>query len=333
MKTSGLCHLKEFIKYSTVVRKVEYSNNKKTFSVIAHNLLEDHVYEESGFSHLIIATGIFTIPYIPSIPGLDNFKGRILHSRDFRHATDFKDKTILILGSSYSAQDLTQMCHKFGATRIICSWRTSPMGFKWPSGIEERPQVKRFNGNSAMFSDTTSAEVDVVIFCTGYQRCFPFLPDDIRLKEKEQNTLYPNDLYKGVLFMKGGNQRVIYLGTQSQVFSLPMFDVQAAWACRFIMGELKVPEVDTMLQDVEVWKEKHGRIKDVNDFINFQKDYIVDLAKEIGYKNKFEECVGLYQRWCAQKVEDISTFRDKQFTSVYSGVMAALPAKPWMKRF
>ena len=269
MKTSGLCDLQQSIKFSTVVRQVKYSKDKKSFSVVAHNLLEDHVYEELGFSHLIIATGIFTIPYFPSIPGLDNFKGRILHARDFRHATDFKDKTILILGSSYSAQDLTQMCHKFGATRIICSWRTSPMGYKWPSGIEERPQVKRFNGNSAMFSDTTSAEIDVVIFCTGYQRCFPFLPDDIRLQEKDQTTFYPNNLYKGVLFMKGGNQRVLYLGTQSQLYTFPMFDVQAAWTCRFIMGLLKLPEHGAMLQDIKVWKEKHDHIKDTIDAFNF----------------------------------------------------------------
>ena len=61
--------------------------------------------------------------------------------------------------------------------------------------------------------------------------------------------------------MKGGNQRVLYLGAQSQLYTFPMFDVQAAWACRFIMGLLKLPELGAMLQDIKVWKEKHDHIK------------------------------------------------------------------------
>ena len=43
------------------------------------------------------------------------------------------------------------------------------MGFKWPETIEERPiftHVEK-DGKTIHFSDGTTAEVDVIMFCTG----------------------------------------------------------------------------------------------------------------------------------------------------------------------
>ena len=324
--------LQRFVKYSTVVRNVEYNQDKKEFSVKVHNLPEDHTYQEVGFSHIIVAAGIFSVPYFPTLPGIEKFKGRILHSRDFREATDFNGKKVLILGSSYSALDLAQLTLKYGASRVICSWKTGPMGYKWPAGIEERPLVKTIDIHTANFTDGTTAEVDVIIFCTGYQKHFPFLPDDLRLKG-EQGSYYPGNLYKGIVWLNGGNERVLYLGTQNQIFALAMFDVQAFWACKYSTGSLKLPEKRQMLQDIELWKQKLALVKDAHNAVDFQTEYLLDLAKETGYKNKFKAINALFHEWIDQKQENIGTYRDKQFASVYSGVVSAPPAKPWIALF
>ena len=34
------------------------------------------------------------------------FPGRILHSHDFRDAEEFRNKNVIVLGSSYSAEDI-----------------------------------------------------------------------------------------------------------------------------------------------------------------------------------------------------------------------------------
>ena len=331
MNTAGNLDLQQFVKYSTVVRRVEYNENKKEFSVTVCNLPEDHIYVEAGFSHIIVAAGIYSVPYFPIIPGVEKFKGRILHSRDFREASDFKEKKILILGSSYSAQDLAQLTLKYGATQVICSWKTNPMGYRWPSGIEERPLVKNIDAHKANFIDGSTAEVDVIIFCTGYQKQFPFLPDNLRLKG-EQGSYYPDHLYKGIVWMNGGNERVLYLGTQHQLFALPMFDVQALWACKYTTGLLKIPGRE-IVQDMEYWKQKLALVKDDHDAVDFQTEYLLDLANETGYKNKFKATSALFHEMLQQKQEDINTYRDKQFVSVYTGVVSALPAKPWVAQF
>jgi len=43
--------------------------------------------------------------------------------------------------------------------------------------IQPKPDIDRFDGPTVYFEDGTSAEIDVVVFCTGYLAHFPFLDD------------------------------------------------------------------------------------------------------------------------------------------------------------
>ena len=305
------------------MRRVEYNKNTERFTVTVHNLTADHIYDDADFTHVIVAVGIFSVPYFPTLAGIEQFTGRVLHSRDFREATDFKGKNILIIGSGYSAQDIAQLTHRYGANRIVCSWKVNPMGFKWPKGIEERPEVDQFENNTVRFRDGSSADVDVVIFCSGYQKHFTFLPDDLRLNEKL--SFHVDHLYKGVLWMKGGDNRLLYLGMQNQAFTFPMFDVQALWACKYITGKLQIPDKAAMLQDIERWGKRYESVKDAHTAVDFQTEYICDLSRDVGvgeYPNKFQETSALFHQWINSRIENINTYRQKRYTSVYSGVEA-----------
>ena len=75
----------------------------------------------------------------------------------------------LKVGASYSAEDIALQTIKYGASKVICTYRTRPLDFKWPETIEERPiftHVEK-DGKVIHFSDGTTAEVDVILFCTG----------------------------------------------------------------------------------------------------------------------------------------------------------------------
>ena len=104
MKSSKTDYSK-YIRLSTVVRRVDYNKDTDDFTVLAKNLITDQEDVER-FSHVIVATGIFTTPNFPSFPGIDTFPGRIQHSHDFRDAKEYKDQRILVIGTSYSAEDL-----------------------------------------------------------------------------------------------------------------------------------------------------------------------------------------------------------------------------------
>lgn len=62
---------------------------------------------ETFSAHGIInATGTWESPYIPDYPGRDRFKGRELHTRDYRTAAEFAGQHVVIVGGGISAIQL-----------------------------------------------------------------------------------------------------------------------------------------------------------------------------------------------------------------------------------
>ena len=167
--------VKKMVTFNTVVRDVQYNKEKDNFMVVVKDLVKDKVLEGEEFDYVIVASGHYSTPNVPTFPGVEKFPGRVLHAHDFRDANEFAGKTLLLVGASYSAEDIALQCIKYGAKRVNCTWRSKPMGFNWPESIEERPLVQKFEGNTAFFKDGSKHDVDVVMMCTGYLHSYPFL--------------------------------------------------------------------------------------------------------------------------------------------------------------
>ena len=178
-----------------------------------------------------------------------------MHSHDFRDACEFAGKRILVVGSSYSAEDLAMQTVKYGAKEVICTYRNKPMGFNWPKAITERPIMTRVDGKTVHFKDGSTAEVDAIVFCTGYCHHYPFMADAIRLRTA--NSFYPHNLYKGTVFTPAGNNKVLYIGEQDQAYTYTMFDTQALWAVKYVLGKIKLPSKAAMEADMKKWKKRY----------------------------------------------------------------------------
>ena len=109
-----------------------------------------------NFDFVIVATGHFSVPNVPHFEGVEKFPGRVMHAHDFRDAQEFSGKRLLIVGASYSAEDIALQCHKYGAKHVTMCWRTKPMGFHWPQGMDERPLLTKLVGKTAHFKDGSS---------------------------------------------------------------------------------------------------------------------------------------------------------------------------------
>jgi cation diffusion facilitator CzcD-associated flavoprotein CzcO len=55
---------------------------------------------------LINATGTWESPYVPDVPGAKRFKGRQLHTKDFRTAEEFSGRHVIVVGAGISAIQL-----------------------------------------------------------------------------------------------------------------------------------------------------------------------------------------------------------------------------------
>ena len=173
--------VRKYIRFSTAVRRVDYDEDSGMFTVTVHDLPHDKEYSEE-FDHVICASGHFSTPNVPHFEGFSTFNGRVLHAHDFRDALEFKDKDILIIGTSYSAEDIGSQCWKYGCKSVTVSHRTAPMGYNWPDNWKEVPLLQKVEKNTATFKDGSTAEVDAIILCTGYIHHFPFMEESLKLR-------------------------------------------------------------------------------------------------------------------------------------------------------
>ena len=318
--------VRDWIRFATTVRNVTHDAATGTFTVTVHDLAMDHVYSEE-FDNVIVASGHFSTPNVPFYPGFDSFNGRILHAHDFRDAREFADKDILILGTSYSAEDIGSQCWKYGCKSVTVAHRTAPMGFDWPSNWKEVPALVKVEGRTATFKDGSTGDFDAIILCTGYKHHFPFLPDDLRLKTA--NRLATADLYKGVAWVH--NPRLFYLGMQDQWFTFNMFDAQAWWVRDAIMGKIAIPSDMAVLQkDVEDRIAAEDAGADAHDAIHYQGDYVKELIAETDYPSfDVDGACEAFFAWKDHKKENIMGFRNNSYRSVITGTMAPLHHTPW----
>jgi trimethylamine monooxygenase len=315
------------IRFSSPVRWVQYNEDKDNFSVTVQNLVEDHSYTEE-FDYVIVASGHFSTPNVPDFEGLATFNGRVMHAHDFRDALEFKDKDLLIIGTSYSAEDIGSQCYKYGARSITCSHRTAPMGFHWPDNWKEVPLLARVEKNTCHFKDGSSKEVDAIIMCTGYLHHFPFLPDALRLQTG--NRLWPLDLYKGIFWE--ANPKLMYLGMQDQFYTFNMFDAQAWYARDAILGRINLPGLEEMVRHSQVWRAREEKLEDDEQMIWFQGDYVQDLINETDYPSFDVEGVNkTFIEWEHHKHEDIMTFRNNAYRSLMTGNMQPAHHTPWLE--
>lgn len=318
--------VRDWIRFSTPVRFVRYNADTGMFTVTVHDMKADHVYEEE-FDNVIVASGHFSVPNVPEYPGFDKFNGRLLHAHDFRDAREFSGKDILILGSSYSAEDIGSQCWKYGAKSITVAYRNAPMGFNWPDNWKEVPKLDHVDEDTAYFTDGTSKKVDAIILCTGYKHHFPFLPDDLRLKTK--NRLATADLYKGVVWVN--NPKLFFLGMQDQWFTFNMFDAQAWWVRDAIMGRIEIPtDQAVLLKDVEDRVAGEDAGQDAHDAIHYQGDYVKELIAETDYPSfDVDGACEAFFEWKEHKKKDIMGFRNNAYKSVITGTMAPVHHTPW----
>ena len=316
--------VRNMIRFSTIVRDVR-ALASGGFEVTSRDEISDTDKSEI-FDKVIIATGHFSVPNVPEYPGFDQFNGRLMHAHDFRDAREFAGKDLLILGTSYSAEDIGSQCWKYGAKSITVAHRTAPMGYDWPDNWKEVPKLDRVEGRTAYFIDGTSKDVDGIILCTGYKHHFPFLSDDLRLKTA--NRLATANLYKGVVWNK--NSSLFYLGMQDQWYTFNMFDAQAWWVRDCIMDKIFLPDSETMAQDVIDREAAEDALEDDYSCIEHQGAYIMELIEETDYPN-FDITASnkAFYEWKKHKKNGIMDFRNYGHVSPMTGTKAPEHHTAW----
>uniref|UniRef100_A0A8C2ZG00 Flavin-containing monooxygenase n=1 Tax=Cyclopterus lumpus TaxID=8103 RepID=A0A8C2ZG00_CYCLU len=111
-----------------------------------------------------------------------------------------------------------------------------------------KPNVKGFTASGVVFEDGTVEEnIDTVVFCTGYNGNFPFLPPALSEGPHKELTLYksvfPPSLSQPTLAVMGVFQ------TRGPI--MPIVEMQARWAVKVFSGLSRLPPKEKMLKVIE----------------------------------------------------------------------------------
>ena len=319
--------IQKYIRFNSNVRDVGYNIAKAKFTVTARDCLKDTETVEE-YDHVIVASGHFSMPNVPYYYGFEDFSGRILHAHDFRDAREFAGQDILIVGSSYSAEDIGSQCWKYGSRTVTIAYRSKPIGYDWPPKIRELPSLVEVRGGKAYFKNGQSKKIDAIILCTGYKHYFNFLPDDLRLRT--ENRLATSDLYKGVVF--NPNPAMFYLGMQDQWYTFSMFDAQAWYVRDIILGKIFVPDEESRVLDVTARQKAEERLSDDRAGIFYQGAYVSELISETDYPMfDIDAANSAFIEYKRHKKKGIMTFRDCCFESAITGKLAPMHHTRWIE--
>ncbi|XP_049911760.1 flavin-containing monooxygenase 5-like isoform X1 [Epinephelus moara] len=114
--------------------------------------------------------------------------------------------------------------------------------------VQVKLNVKEFRGSSVVFVNGSIIDkVDVVVFATGYNYSFPFLPPALQAKSGYRLRLYkhvfPPALTQPTLAVVGF---IHALGAIN-----PVAELQARWATRVFKGLSTLPSEETMVKEIE----------------------------------------------------------------------------------
>ncbi|KAK3082842.1 hypothetical protein FSP39_006824 [Pinctada imbricata] len=280
-------NIRKNIKLHIVVRDVspiEIPGSKKVKwnVVISDTRKMDDVTTEI-FDFVFVCIGHDSNEYIPNIPGMEDFKGKIMHSRNYRHAELFEGLDVALLGIHYTGEDVSMQIARFARKVYACHDRDNfPPSF--PSHIEQHKPFKRMTKNGIVLPDGKEVKVDVVMFCTGYRYSYPFLKNDIIQVNDERIT----PIYKHMIHIKYPS--LIFFNIPRQWSYFPHFNEFAKLAVRIADGRVKLPTEKEMIKDSEDDYQKRleqglkPRYAHYMGDIDRQWGYNKDLAKMGGFE-------------------------------------------------
>ena len=116
-----------------------------------------------------------------------------------------------------------------------------------------KPSIERFEGSTAHFTDGTSAEVDVVIYCTGYRISFPFLDEAVVAPADNRVALYRR-------VVDPDHPGLYFLGLIQPLGSvMPLAEAQAEWVADLVAGTVTLPDAAEMRQQIASYDEEVRR--------------------------------------------------------------------------
>ncbi|KAL4274478.1 hypothetical protein S245_068918 [Arachis hypogaea] len=250
--------LREMIRFNTRVDYVgmldygAYSNNDLKWVVRSVEKKSEKVVEEV-FDAVVVATGHYSQPKLPSIKGMDTWIRKQMHSHVYRSPEPLCNEIVVVVGNSLSGQDISLELVKV-AKEVHMSSRSLNITEGLSKVISKHenfhlhPQIDTLHEDGKVtFVDGSSISADTILYCTGYSYAFPFLDtkgmvvvDDDRVGPLYEHT-FPPSLAPSLSF----------IGIPRKIIGFPFFESQAIWIAQVLSGRKVLPSWEDMMKSIK----------------------------------------------------------------------------------
>lgn len=172
---------------------------------------------------LFICNGHYSVPNVPQVKEIERYRGKQVHSHDYREPSPYQGKTIVVLGAAASGLDITLELSTVAKEVILSHNLPAQFPSELPPNVRQVKGVVSALDDGFVFADGSSAQADIILFCTGYEFTFPFLSDDCGITV-ENNVVKP--LYKHIINTTHPSMGLI--GIPFQICPFPLFDFQVS---------------------------------------------------------------------------------------------------------
>ncbi|KAK5114072.1 hypothetical protein LTR85_010378 [Meristemomyces frigidus] len=206
--------------------------------------------EEHDFDAVVVASGHFNVPYIPQVPGIEDwsqaYSGSISHSKFYRKPEDYAGKKVIVVGNSASGIDIGAQIQEVCKSPLLMSSKSEPSLINDATASKlDKPPIAEFitKDRRVRFEDgSVESGVDAVLYCTGYFYSFPFLeslePPVITTGERVEN-LYLHIFYQA-------NPSLAFPVLSQKIIPFPLAEAQGAAIARVFSGRLSLPTESEM---------------------------------------------------------------------------------------
>ncbi|BAF20656.1 flavin-containing monooxygenase FMO GS-OX-like 9 [Oryza sativa Japonica Group] len=216
---------------------------------------DDTGVQEEVFDAVVVATGHYSQPSVPTIKGMEAWRRRQLHSHSYRLPEPFRDEVVVMVGCGDSgkdiALDLISVAKEVHLTDKSTEEATTPAMSKLLAkyaNLHLRPRVEHLcEDGTVVFVDGSRVVADTVMYCTGYVYSFPFLDTD-GVVTVDDNRVGP--LFEHV-FPPALAPSLSFVGVPRKVPAPWFFEAQGKWVAQVLSGRRTLPPVEEMLRAVD----------------------------------------------------------------------------------
>lgn len=268
------------------------------------------------YDAVVVASGHFTVPHIPDIPGIESWNklnpGTISHSKFYDSPETFRGKKVIVVGNSASGLDIGAQINEVSKGKVIVSQRSeSYLAASAPSDKIICPEITEFlypahHDRAIRFANGhVEEQVDAVVFCTGYFYSYPFLESlDPPVVTHGWRTM---NVYQQLFYTE--QPTLVFPVLSQRVIPFPMAENQAAVFARVWSGRLQLPSKADMQawEDAEVANKGDGKAFHILSFpldadhLNFLYDWAASADPRGGLVNDGKGKYGTYwgerERW------------------------------------